>query len=394
MGMCAQRCPTGLYVSVLAGVMLAAQTALPAEPEEAPGASTASIVIYRNSQRYTTFPDVKRLPDGRLLCVFRDASFPQQVRHIEADARIVGALSRDAGRHWTAPFVIYDHPSCQNDPSVAVLRDGRLLLTFFNWDGLSADHVARHKPPFARKVDRGAWGAYAQPGGVHLLAGKSKPVVWDKRALHVGGTATRLLATSSSILETRSGALLLPVYGRTPERPVDRAGVFRSTDSGKTWGRQIPIAVDPAGKIAMQEPALAETGKGRIVALLRTAKAGDHLYMTRSADDGISWSAPVQTPLIGHPADLAVLPNGKLLAVYGYRHKPFGVRACVSRDGGRTWNREDEIVIAAEGAHTDLGYPSACLTADGHVFIAYYMNGPDTRDRWIEGKRIPLFRFR
>jgi hypothetical protein len=127
---------------------------------------------------------------------------------------------------------------------------------------------------------------------------------------------------------------------------------------------------------------------------MRTAKAGDHLYACRSADDGRTWSRPEETPLIGHPADVDLLPGGKLLVVYGYRHKPFGVRACVSADNGRTWDRSREIVIAAAGAHGDLGYPSACLTGDGHVLIAYYMNGPNTHDRWIECKRVPLLQFR
>jgi len=83
------------------------------------------------------------------------------------------------------------------------------------------------------------------------------------------------------------------------------------------------------------------------------------------------------------------LADGRMLAVYGYRHEPFGVRACISEDGV-TWDRSCEMVVAAKGAHTDLGYPSVCLTADDHVIVAYYMNGPDTKDRWIECKRIPL----
>jgi len=349
------------------------------------------IVVFRDSSRYTTFPDIKRLPKGRLLCVFRDATFPDRVRHIESDARVVACLSDDHGQTWSNPVVIYDDPHCQNDPSVAVLRDGRLLLTFFNWEGLSEEeYVRQNKPPFARRVDRGEWGTYAQPGGVYLVWGSADPLKWSKAAHRIVGSDEVLRATSSSVLQTRTGTLVLPYYGRSVDQTLDQAYVLRSTDGGKTWSDPIEIAADPAGKVPMQEPALAQTADEAIVAMLRTGRHGDHLYITHSTDDGLTWTPPRKTALVGHPADLQVLPDGGLLVAYGYRHKPFGIRACVSHDNGRTWDRTKEIVLVDTGAHADLGYPSVCLTADGHVLIAYYINGAETKDRWIECQRIPL----
>jgi hypothetical protein len=348
-------------------------------------------VIFRNPERYTTFPDVKRLPDGNLFCVFRDATFPERVRHIEKDARLVGVISIDGGETWSAPEVIHDGTRCHNDPSVCVLDDGRLLLTWFTWVGRSEEYVEEHKPPFARRVDRGEWGVFAEPGGVFLLRGAAGPLTWEERASHVIGDSDLLVATSASILETESGALLLPVYMRKPEGPPDGAYVLRSGDGGNSWSEPVLIAEDAKGKIAMQEPALAQNGEGVIVCLMRTANAEDHLYTVRSRDDGKTWTVPERTPLIGHPADLQLLPDGRMLAVYGYRHDPgWGVRGCVSDDGGITWDRASEFVIADTGAHHDLGYPSVCLVDEEHALVAYYMNGPDTKDRWIECRRIPV----
>jgi Neuraminidase (sialidase) len=348
-------------------------------------------VVFRSPERYTTFPDVKRLPGGELLCVFRDATFPERVRHIEKDARVVGVVSKDGGRTWSAPEVIHEGTRCHNDPSVCVLDDGRVLLSWFTWVGRSEEYVETHKPPFARRVDRGEWGEYAEPGGVFLLRGTTGPLTWEKEATHVTGDSDLLVATSASILETESGALLMPVYMRRPNHPPDRAYVLRSEDGGKTWSQPTLIAEDRDGKIAMQEPALAQNREGVIVCLMRTANAEDHLYTVRSRDDGKTWTVPERTPLIGHPADLQALPDGRMLAVYGYRHDPgWGVRGCVSDDGGITWDRASEFVIADTGAHADLGYPSVCLVDDDHALVAYYMNGPETQDRWIECKRIPV----
>jgi len=347
-----------------------------------------AITVFRDPGRYVSFPDVKRTARNRLLCVFRDASFPKKVQHIEPDARIVGCISDDNGLHWSSPSVIYDDPACQNDPSIAVLGDGRLLLTFFNWVGVRTASAPAEDSPFARKVNHGDWGTWAEPGGVHILWGRADPLKWDPPAAHLCGSARVLRATSSKVLQTRRGTLLLPVYGGSREKPVDQAYVLRSTDGGRTWGDEILIAADPAGRIDMHEPALVETTSDQILAVMRTANAGDHLYTTRSTDDGLTWTQPAQTELVGHPADLITLPDGRILLAYGYRHAPFGVRAGLSSDGGTTW--APPIVITASGAQTDLGYPSLCLTDDGHVLAAYYMNGPGTRDRWIECKRIPL----
>jgi hypothetical protein len=350
-----------------------------------------AITIFRDPGRYVSFPDVKRIAHNRLLCVFRDASFPEKVQHIERDARIVGAISEDNGLHWSSPSVIYDDPACQNDPSIAVLGDGRLLLTFFNWVGVRTASGPAEESPFARRVNHGDWGTWAEPGGAYVLWGRADPLTWKPPAAHLCGSARVLRATSSKVLHARRGTLLLPMYGRSREMPVDRAYVLRSTDNGRTWGDEILIAADPAGRVAMQEPALVETAPGRILAVMRTADAGDHLYSTWSADDGLTWAPPARTELVGHPADLITLPDGRVLLAYGYRHAPFGVRACLSSDGGKSW--DSPIVITASGAQTDLGYPSLCLTDDGHVVVAYYMNGPGTRDRWIECKRLPLALF-
>jgi len=140
----------------------------------------------------------------------------------------------------------------------------------------------------------------------------------------------------------------------------------------------------------MQEPALVENADGTIIAVMRTTNAQDHMFTARSDDDGLTWSPPERLSLIGHPADLVRLPDKRVLLVYGYRHQPFGVRACVSDDGGKTWDVGRELVIAASGVNTDLGYPSVCLADDRHVVVVYYMNGPNTRDRWIECKRIAV----
>ncbi len=46
------------------------------------------------------------------------------------------------------------------------------------------------------------------------------------------------------------------------------------------------------------------------------------------------------------------------------------MRARLSRDGGRTWDRE--IILRQDGGGRDLGYPRSVQRRDGKVVTVYY----------------------
>jgi len=98
----------------------------------------------------------------------------------------------------------------------------------------------------------------------------------------------------------------------------------------------------------------------------------------------------------GHPASIIAMPDGRLLCTYGYRRKPFGVRASISDDWGVTWRVNQEIIIRKDGGggkgvdDGDLGYPISIVLRDGSIFTAYYLNTKGS-DCFIAGSifRIP-----
>lgn len=79
-----------------------------------------------------------------------------------------------------------------------------------------------------------------------------------------------------------------------------------------------------------------------------------------------------QTQILCHPPHLIRLRNDWILATYGGRYKPYGQRACISRDGGQTWNVDREILIRDDAPNSDLGYPSSVEMPDGSIFTVYY----------------------
>jgi len=66
-----------------------------------------------------------------------------------------------------------------------------------------------------------------------------------------------------------------------------------------------------------------------------------------------------------------------MVCTCGYRREPFGVRACLSTDGGRTWDMEHEHILRDDGKNVDVGYPSTAHLADGTLVTVYYIHTPD-----------------
>jgi Neuraminidase (sialidase) len=104
-----------------------------------------------------------------------------------------------------------------------------------------------------------------------------------------------------------------------------------------------------------------------------------------SKDQGKTWSKPVKTKLKGYPQHLLQLKDGRILATYGYRYQPFGIRASISKDGGKTWDLDNEIVIRSGGINCDLGYPVSIEMEDGKILSVYYYNDKARNDCFIEG---------
>jgi hypothetical protein len=119
---------------------------------------------------------------------------------------------------------------------------------------------------------------------------------------------------------------------------------------------------------------------GRILCTIRCQRDPRGVMWTEawaSEDGGMTWDFLSRITDFGAPASLVVMPDGRVVAVYGYRLMPAGIRAKVSEDNGATWG--PELIIRDDGGSWDLGYPNAWLTDDGKVGTIYWFNSKDDR---------------
>jgi hypothetical protein len=154
-----------------------------------------------------------------------------------------------------------------------------------------------------------------------------------------------------------------------------------SDDRGDTWTYSAPIATDES--VSFNETSIYETPKGDLVAFVRTEKYDDQTVIARSADGGktFRWEP---AGFRGHPHHAVRLPDDRVWLVYGYRHKPFGIRARVLNSECTDAASAPEIVLRDDGGSGDLGYPWAVVLPGGKVLTTYYFN-QENGPRFIAG---------
>ena len=341
-------------------------------------------IVYKDSGAYSCFPDILRRSNGELWVSFRlaggfsvEALRRGKYDHVDKGARVALSRSLDNGETWQQVriFLPFDPECGEQDPSITELTDGTLLINFFRWRVVPPEEKGRLPYPARQQYD-GSWSDVEGPWVIRSYDGGE---TWEGSPVPADSSPLPRAGTSDAVLELTDGTLLMGIYGADYGSPVCRAYAIRSCDGGDTWGQPALIARDPDSRISFEEPALTRTAEGYLLTVLRCGEPGDYQYLHQavSHDDGHTWADLHQTPMWGHPAQVLTLSDGRLVCSYGYRRPPYGVRACVSNDGGITWRIEREVVLRDDGGSRDLGYPSTAQLHDGRLVTVYYIHGDD-----------------
>ena len=342
-------------LGLLAGLAKAAEPS----PQLLPGAERSLVV---GSQGY--FPVAIRLQDGRIAAVLRGGA-----GHLGIKGRLDMVFSSDEGRTWTRPAVVVDSPLDDRNPVLGRAADGAIVVGF--WRTATYDEQGRYNPKLDKP--RTTWVTRSADGGKTW----SEPAEIDVRDIGLG-------SPYGKILTLPDGTMLMAIYGEQTrpagqkvEKARDHSYVYRSTDHGKTWKRLAEIG---DGKLQLNETALLRLPSGKILAAIRSRNG--EVWLSHSGDDGKTWTPPKQlTPLNVHPADLCLLPDGRVLLTVGNRVGPFGVLGMFAdANGAFDWEKRFALVNDALGR--DCGYPSSVALKDGRALTFYYATRCTQRADW------------
>ena len=148
----------------------------------------------------------------------------------------------------------------------------------------------------------------------------------------------------------------------------------RTTDGGLSWKLISWIGEEPQDFAIM--PSTVRLSKTELLTTVRCKEGSkDWIDAYHSSDNGAVWkflSRPVPSTggMGGNPPSLIHLKDGRLALTYGYRGRPYGIRARLSDDRGKTWS--SETVLRDDSATWEVGYTRSVERPDGKIVTVYY----------------------
>ena len=319
------------------------------------------------------FPVLQLLDNGELACVFRTGA-----PHRGSGSELSISFSKDQGRTWSDYQVIVRGDTRlsldRRNPSFGQAVNGDLVLVY----GILADYDGWGKSvgrngllwmETVRSTDRGRTWSEPKRQNLHLPVGV---------ALHPFGQMRRL-GDGPLVFNARGYDVRALTKGASPNR---QTYLYWSRDHGRTWDEPTLISAERS------EAAFLPLNERDWVAYVRNVRGGPSA-IGHSHDGGKTWpewsktlGGDAQTQAARLPASLVRLPNGYVLATYGYRQYPFGVRAIVSRDDGKSFDLTREYIIADTHHTLDCGYPSTVAFSDGTVVTVAYTLADIEHPEW------------
>jgi Neuraminidase (sialidase) len=294
---------------------------------------------------YAAFPDVCRLGNGDLFCVFYagygHVSTP--TARLPKGGRILAVRSSDNGKSWTKPLVVIDTAQDDRDPSVVCLQDGTLLL---NWFTLKQNQVA---VMLARSMDHGK--TWSEPTNLNLDSQYS-------------------FACSSPVRQLPDGSLILGLYHEDGSRNLAFGATVKSYDKGANW-KQLALIGEKAGIHLDAETDVVPLKDRTLLAALRSSKVNMHFAL--SQDGGKTWGSVQSFGFKGHCPYFLRHSSGVILLA----HRVPATSLHWSNDDGKTW--QGPVQIDSVGG----AYPSMVELPNGEVYCVYYEEGKGSSIRGV-----------
>lgn len=327
--------------------------------------------------RYQAWPTVAKDEKGVLYA----AASGHRLAHVCPFGKDYLYISHDAGESWLGPIIVNDSYMDDRDAGLVAWGDGQLLLSWF----------ARPKEFYKEREIRNP--------SVNLPLSKAARQEWEtlSQTDHAYGAYVKLsqdggktwcprirvpVSAPHGPIRRKDGSFLYLGRAFCSNDPACREGTIcalESRDHGHTWqalGRvPAPGEIDPE---RLHEPHVLELPDGSLLGAIRVNRldtsTDNTILTTVSQDGGKTWSVPQSTGISGAPPHLLLHSSGAVVLTYARRVAPYGQRARISRDGGRTWG--EEIVIGPEATDWDLGYPSSTELSNGAILSVYYQKYP------------------
>ena len=233
---------------------------------------------------------LSRLPDGTLACVWFGGTMEGM-----PDISIHMSVLNEATRQWSpAKVLVDDKGRSEQNPLLFNAQGGKVWLLYTSQVSGNQDTAV-----VRRRV--------SEDGGKTF--GPAETMIADT------GTFIR-----QPIVTMANGDLLLPVFkcriapGEKWSGHNDNAGVYRSSDGGKTW-----LFLEVPGSLGCVHMNIVPVSNTHLIAFYRSRWA-ESIYTTESRDAGVTWQVPTPMDLPNNNSSIQCtrLSDGRLALVYNH----------------------------------------------------------------------------
>lgn len=335
---------------------------------------------------YFGWPTAARLQDGRIAV----AASGFRVGHVCPFGKLVVSYSDDEGETYTAPAPVIDTVLDDRDGGIVPFGKTGVMVTSFN-----------NTVGFQRKCAKGLSGAIRS-----YFDGYLDTVSQEEQDKFLGATfkfsndcGKTFGELYKSPITSPHGPCVLPDgrllwVGRTfsaedSQLPTDGIKAYIvNTDGTMEYVGEIENIpeIDGVKNPLSCEPHAIVLDDGTVLAHIRVQNyVGTGIftiYQSESHDFGKTWSKPVRIleKMGGAPSHLFKHSSGMLIATYGYRCSPCGIKAMFSRDNGKSWDTGYDIYVTdVTDKPYDLGYPATVELKDGSLLTVFYAHRTNGR---------------
>ena len=334
---------------------------------------------------YFAWPTVTRLKNGRIAV----GASGFRLEHICPFGKAVLSFSDDECESFSLPAPVIDTPLDDRDCGLCAFGESSFMVTSFNNTRAFQRQCAPGNSYIQSYLDTvtdeeekrflGSTFRISRDNGISFGEVFRSPVTSPHGPVELSdGTVLWTGRVFSSELAHEPGKEGIEAHKINPDGTTEYVGRIENI----TLNGETPL---------MCEPHAVELDNGDLICHIRAESYGENKIFTVcqsvSHDMGRTWSVP--EPLLeatgGAPAHLIKHPSGRLISVYGYRNPPYGIKAMVSDDGGKTW--ETGLDINVNGIDEDIGYPATVVLNDGSMFTVFYAHPEEDSPAVILGQK-------
>ncbi len=319
---------------------------------------------------YFGWPTSARLKNGKIAV----GASGFRLGHICPFGKSVISYSDDEGETFTAPAAVIDTVLDDRDAGLCPFGNNGLIFTSFNnnVEFQRKNNQKRTDSPQKTYID--AYLDNITEGAEQKALGNTYRISNDN-GTSWGPILKSPITSPHGPIELRSGSILW--VGTSYQNGYDITAYEINTANGKMEyaGKIDTSNIKALGRIPC-EPYAIELDNGKILCHIRADRFGENsaftLYQSESTDGGKTWSEPNQilADRGGAPSHILKHSSGVLIATYGYRSLPYGIKVMFSYDGGKSWS-EGEYLYSND-ISWDLGYPSTVELSDGSLLTIFY----------------------